>query len=169
VGSFPLKLFFISSFSYRKARQLPLKSCPHYLNKISQASYFENCLFRIKQLTTLFAAHKVLYWFWVIHFYITMQVIRAIAIQSNAVVQLVVSIDFISVCTFGVWINSSYCCTIGTRARPNLTPTRFITAVWTFALWHSKGKYISHSIAETAIAEPSHSDLSTELAECEGI
>jgi len=26
---------------------------------------------------------------------------RAIAIQSNAVVQLVVSIDFISVCTFG--------------------------------------------------------------------
>jgi len=29
--------------------------------KISQASYFEKSLFRIKQLTTLFAAQEVLY------------------------------------------------------------------------------------------------------------
>jgi len=40
---------------------------------LTQASYFENSLFRIKQLTMLFAAHEVLYWFWVFRFYITIQ------------------------------------------------------------------------------------------------
>jgi len=39
----------------------------------SQVSYFENSLFRIKQLMTLFAAQEVLHWFRVIHVYITMQ------------------------------------------------------------------------------------------------
>jgi len=39
---------------------------------ISQTLYFENSLFRIEQLTMLFAAQKVLCWFRVIHFYITM-------------------------------------------------------------------------------------------------
>ena len=38
----------------------------------------------------------------------------------------------------------------GTNARPNLAPTRFTTALRTFAhWWHSKGKHISHFIAET--------------------
>jgi len=40
---------------------------------VSQASYFENSLFRIKQLTMLFAAQEVLYLYRVIHFSITMQ------------------------------------------------------------------------------------------------
>jgi len=41
---------------------------------ISQASYFKNSLFRIKQLVMLFAAQEALYWFWVIHFYITIAI-----------------------------------------------------------------------------------------------
>jgi len=40
---------------------------------ISQALYFKNSLFRIKQLTTLFAAQEVRYWFRVFHLYITTQ------------------------------------------------------------------------------------------------
>jgi len=39
---------------------------------ISQALCFENSLFRIEQLTMLFSAQEVFYWFRVIHFYITM-------------------------------------------------------------------------------------------------
>ena len=39
---------------------------------IGQALYFKNSFFRIDQLTMLFAAQKVLYWFRVSHFYITM-------------------------------------------------------------------------------------------------
>ena len=100
----------------------------------------------------MFAAHEVLHWFRVIHFYITIQ-----SNQSNCN-------SIKRSCAAGcqhrfykcmyVWINSSNCCTIGTNARPNLAPKRFTTAVRTFALWwHSKRKYISHFIAETSIAE----------------
>jgi len=65
---------FISNLTYWKARQLASKTVAALSEEnISQALYFENSLFRIKQLTTLFAAQEVLYWFWVIHFYITMQ------------------------------------------------------------------------------------------------
>jgi len=43
---------------------------------------------------------------------------------------------------------------LGTSARLTFAPTRFTTAVRTFApWWHSKGKHISHFIAETSIAE----------------
>ena len=140
---------FISNFSYRKARQLASKIVSALSEQnISQASYFENSLFRIKQLT-MFAAQEVLYWFRVINVYITIQ-----SNQSNCN-------SIKRSCAAGcqhrfykcmyVWINSSHCCTIGTSARPNLAPTRFTTVVRTFALWwHSKGKYISHFIAETA-------------------
>jgi len=38
----------------------------------SQASYFENSLFRIKQLLMLFAEQEVLYSFRVIYFFIMM-------------------------------------------------------------------------------------------------
>jgi len=117
---------FISNFSYWKAaRQLASKLVAALSEQnISQASYLENSLFRIKQLTMLFAAQEVLYWFRVIHFYITMQsnqsnfnsivLLRSdfasifitppswqTARSTDAVAQLVVSIDFISVCTFG--------------------------------------------------------------------
>ena len=64
---------FICNFSYQKARQLASKIVSALSEQnISQASYFENNLFRIKKLT-MFAAHEVLYWFRVIHFYITIQ------------------------------------------------------------------------------------------------
>jgi len=85
----------------------------------TQAFYFQNSLFRIEQLTMLFAAHELLYWFHIIHFYI-IKIIRGIATQlfsdfasilvtrhldrkhsTDTVVQLIVSIDFISVCTYG--------------------------------------------------------------------
>jgi len=60
-----------------------------------------------------------------------------------------------------VWINSCHCWTIGTSARPNLAPTRFTTAVRTLALWwHSKGKHMSHFIAETSIAETAIAETS---------
>jgi len=39
---------------------------------INQALYFENNLFRIEQLTILFATQEVLYWFRVMHFSMTM-------------------------------------------------------------------------------------------------
>jgi len=91
---------------------------------ISQVPYFETSLFRSKQLTMLFAAHEVLYWFRIIHFYITMQInqsncnsivllrsdfasifitspSRKTACSTDAVVPLAVSIDLIRVCTFG--------------------------------------------------------------------
>jgi len=62
---------FISTFSYWKARQVASEIVATLSEQtISQASYFENSLFRIKQLTMLFAAQEVLYWFRVIHFYI---------------------------------------------------------------------------------------------------
>jgi len=65
---------FISNFSYWKTWQLASKIVVALSQQnISQASYFENSLFRIKQLITLFAAQEVLYWFRVIHFHITMQ------------------------------------------------------------------------------------------------
>ena len=65
---------FISNFSYWKARQLASKIVSALSEQnISQASYFENRLFRIKQLTMLFAVQEVLYWFRVIHFNIAMQ------------------------------------------------------------------------------------------------
>jgi len=64
----------ISTFSYWKAWQLASKIVAiSFEQNISQASYFENSLLRIKQLTVLFAVQEVLYWFWVFHFYITMQ------------------------------------------------------------------------------------------------
>jgi len=140
---------FISSFSYRKAWQLASKIVSALSEQnISQASYFENSLFRIKQLT-MFAAHEVPYWFRVSHFYIT--------IQSNESNCNSIKCSCAAGCQHRfykcmyVWMNSSHCCMIGTSARPNLAPTRFATAVWTFALWwHSKGKYILHFIAETA-------------------
>jgi len=55
---------FISNFSYWKAaRQLASKLVAALSEQnISQASYLENSLFRIKQLTMLFAAQEVLYW-----------------------------------------------------------------------------------------------------------
>jgi len=100
----------------------------------------------------LFAAHEVLYWFWVFRFYIT--------IQSNQSNCKSIKRNCAAGCQHRfykcmyAWINSSHCCTIGTSARPNLAPTRFTTSVRTFALWwHSKGKYISHFIAETSIVE----------------
>jgi len=69
---------FMSNFSYWKVRQLASKIVATLSEQnLSQASYFENSLSRIKQLTMLFAAQEVLYWFRVIHFKI-----RAIAIQS---------------------------------------------------------------------------------------
>jgi len=116
---------FINNFSYWKARKLASKIVSALSEQnISQASYFENSLFRIKQLTMLFAAHEARYWFRVIHFYITVQksqsncnsivLLRSdfasifitppswyTAHSTDAVVQLVVSIDFISVCKFG--------------------------------------------------------------------
>jgi len=53
---------------------------------------------------------------------------------------------------YGLW--RSFLLAWGVCARQNLSPTRFTTVVWTFALWwHSKGKHISHFIAETSIAE----------------
>jgi len=61
---------------------------------ISQASYFENSLFRIKQLTIsskLFAAQEVQYCFRVIHFYIPMQ-----SNQSNCNSTVLVHSDFAS-------------------------------------------------------------------------
>jgi len=54
---------FISNFSYWKARQLALEIVAALSEQnISQASYFENSLFRIQQLTMLFDAQEVLYW-----------------------------------------------------------------------------------------------------------
>ena len=143
---------FISSFSYRKARQLASKIVSALSEQnISQASYFENSLFRIKQLT-MFAAHEILYWLRVIRFYIT--------IQSNQSNYNSIKRSCAAGCQhrvhkcMHVWINNSHCCTIGTSAWPKLAPTRFTTAVRTFALWwHCKGKYISHFIAETSFAE----------------
>jgi len=51
---------------------------------ISQASYFENSLFRIKQLTTLFAAQGVLLYidFEFFTFTLRCKVVRVIALQS---------------------------------------------------------------------------------------
>jgi len=64
---------FISNFSYWKARKLASEIVAALSEQnISQASYFENSISTIKQLTILFAAQKV-YWFQVIHFYIAMQ------------------------------------------------------------------------------------------------
>jgi len=69
---------FISNSSYWKARQLASEIVAALSEQnISQASYFENSLFRIKQLTILFAAQKFCL-FLVIPFYIAMQ-----SIQSN--------------------------------------------------------------------------------------
>jgi len=54
---------FISTFSYWKARQLASDIVAMLSEQnISQASYFENSLFRNPQLTMLFAAQEVLYW-----------------------------------------------------------------------------------------------------------
>jgi len=75
---------FISNFSYWKMRQLASEFVAALSEQnISQASYFENSLFRIQQLTMLFAAQEVLYWFRVLHFYIAMQ-----SNQSNSIVRL---------------------------------------------------------------------------------
>jgi len=129
---------FISNFSYRKARQLASKIVSALSEQnISQASYFENSLFRFKQLTMLFAAYEVLYWFRVIHFYITIQSNQS---NCNSIIRSCAAVcqHRFYKCMY-VWINSSHCCTIGTSARPNLAPTRFTTVVRTFALWwHSK-------------------------------
>ena len=58
---------FISNLSYWKAQQLVSKIVVALSEQIiSQVSYFENSLFRIKQLTMLLAAQEVLYW--LIHF-----------------------------------------------------------------------------------------------------
>jgi len=55
---------FTSNFSYWKARQLASKTVAALSEQnISQASYFENSLFRLKQLTMLFAPQEVLYGF----------------------------------------------------------------------------------------------------------
>jgi len=84
---------FISNFSYWKARQLASKIVATLSEQsVSQASYFENCLFRIKQLTTLFAAQEVLYWFRVSHLYITMQ-----CSQSNCNSIVLLRSDFASI------------------------------------------------------------------------
>jgi len=54
---------FISNFSCGKERQLVSKTVAALSeHNISQASNFENSLFRIKQVTMLFAVHEVLYW-----------------------------------------------------------------------------------------------------------
>ena len=143
---------FISNFSYRKARQLASKIVSALSEQnISQASYFENSLFRIKQLT-MFAAQEVLYWFRVINVYITIQSNQS---NCNSIKRsCAASCQHRFYKCMYVWINSSHCCMIGTSAGPNLAPTRFTTAVQTFALWwHSKEKYISHFIAETSIAK----------------
>jgi len=144
---------FISNFSYRKARQLASTNVSALSEQnISQASYFENSLFGIKQLTMLFAAHEVLYWFRVTHLDITIQSNQS---KCNSIKRsCAAGCQHQSYKCMHDWINSSHCSTIGTSARPNLAPTRFTTAVRTFALWwHSKGKYISLFIAETSIAE----------------
>ena len=39
---------------------------------INQALYFQKNLFRIEQLTILFATQEILHWFRVIRFYVTM-------------------------------------------------------------------------------------------------
>jgi len=54
---------FISNFSYWKSRQLASKIVvTSFEQNISQASQFENSLFRIERLTTLFSAQEVQYW-----------------------------------------------------------------------------------------------------------
>jgi len=54
---------FMSNFSYWKARQVASKIVAVLSEQnISQTSYLEISLFRIKQLTMLFAAQEVLYW-----------------------------------------------------------------------------------------------------------
>jgi len=133
---------FISNFLILKCATASLKNCGRIIwTKYHSSVVFRNSFFRIKQLT-MFAAHEVLYWFRVIHFYITIQSNQS---NCNSIKRS--------------WANSSHCCTIGTSARPNLAPIRFTTAVQTFALWwRSKGKYIPHFIAETSIAELSHSE-----------
>ena len=91
--SFHWNYIFISKFSYWKARQLASKTVFALSEQnISQASYFKNSLFRIKQLTILFAAQEVLYWFWVIHFDITMQYNRS---NYNSIV--LIHSDFASI------------------------------------------------------------------------
>jgi len=62
VGSFPLKLHFHKQLLILKSVTASLKDCgPVSQQNISQVSYFENSLFRIKQLMMSFAAQEVLY------------------------------------------------------------------------------------------------------------
>jgi len=65
VGSFPLKLYFYEQRLILKGAPGGLKTVAALSEQnISQVSYFENSLFRIKQLTILsklFAAQEVLY------------------------------------------------------------------------------------------------------------
>ena len=83
---------FISNFSYWKARQLASEIVATLSEQnISQASYFENSFFRIKQLTILFAAQKV-YWFRVIHCYIVTQ-----SNQSNCNSIILLPSDFANI------------------------------------------------------------------------
>jgi len=133
MGSFPLKLYFYRHLLLLKGTTASLKIVAALSEQhISQALYFENSLFRIKQLTMLFVAQEVLYWFRIIHFYITMQSNQS---NCNSIVLLCSRfalylkhphLDDSSLhrrsCAAGcshrfykcmcVWINSSHCCTI---------------------------------------------------------
>jgi len=127
VGSFLLKLCFYKQLLILKGATASLKIVAALSEQnISQASYFENSLFRVKQMTIsskLFSAQEVLHWFRVIHFYIPMQSNQSncnlivflrsdfasifitppswsTARSTNAVAQLVVSIHFRNVCTW---------------------------------------------------------------------
>jgi len=125
---------FISNFSYWIARQLASEIVAALSEQnVSQASYFKNILFRIKQLTIFFAAQEV-YWFRVIHFCIAMQ-----SDQNNCNSIVLLRSDFASThiyhtailidsalhrcsCAAGcqhrfykcmyAWINSAHCCPI---------------------------------------------------------
>jgi len=62
MGSFPLKLYFYRHLLLLKGTTASLKIVAALSEQhISQALYFENSLFRIKQLTMLFVAQEVLY------------------------------------------------------------------------------------------------------------
>jgi len=64
---------FMKNFSYWKVQQLASDIVVTFSElHISHALHFENSLFKIEQLTMLFAAQEILYWFQVIHFYMMM-------------------------------------------------------------------------------------------------
>ena len=62
MSSFALKLYFLkATYQIERRDNYPQIVAALSEQNISQVSYFEISLFRIKQLTMLFVAHEVLY------------------------------------------------------------------------------------------------------------